>query len=141
MEQNVDIPVAGGGLHVLPDPGGSSSSAVSRDERGEGFFSDFSPGQQKSEVRRQSEPEGARQVELMDSGGLCGRSGRGRVRRVLRLQRRLVQAGLGPAVSSVIGAKSVVKMATASCRCMCRLGSSSSDLSDVEPPRYIVMAL
>ena len=28
----------GGGLHVLPDPGGSSSSAVSRDVRGEGFF-------------------------------------------------------------------------------------------------------
>ena len=33
-------------------------------------FSDFSPGQKKSEVRRESESEGARQVELMDSGGL-----------------------------------------------------------------------
>ena len=54
---------------------------------GKVFFSDFSPGQEKSEVRRQSESEGARQVELMDSGG-------GRVGRVLREQRRLVQAGL-----------------------------------------------
>ena len=80
VEQNVDIPVSGGGMHVLPDPGGSSSSAVSRDERGEGFFRTFSPGQKKSEVRRQSESEGARLVELMDSGGLCGGSCRGRVR-------------------------------------------------------------
>ena len=38
VEQNVDIPVPGGGLHVLPDLGGSSSSAVSRDERGEMVF-------------------------------------------------------------------------------------------------------
>ena len=39
----------GGGLHVLPDPGGSSSSAVSRDERGEVFFffSHFSPSSKK----------------------------------------------------------------------------------------------
>ena len=37
-EQNVDIPVPGGGLHDLCDPGGSSSSAVSSDERGESFF-------------------------------------------------------------------------------------------------------
>ena len=43
-EQNVEIPVPGGGLHDLPDPGGSSSSAVSSDERGESFFfSHFSP--------------------------------------------------------------------------------------------------
>ena len=41
VEQDVDIPVPGGGLHVLPDPGGSSSSAVSRVERGEGFFRTF----------------------------------------------------------------------------------------------------
>ena len=40
-EQNVDIPCPGGGLHVLPDPGGSSSSAASRDEREEGFFRTF----------------------------------------------------------------------------------------------------
>ena len=39
--QNVDIPVPGGGLHVLPDLGGSSLSAVSRDERGEGVFLTF----------------------------------------------------------------------------------------------------
>ena len=38
MEQNVDVPIPRGGLHVLPDPGGSSSSAVSRDERGGRFF-------------------------------------------------------------------------------------------------------
>ena len=58
-EQTVDIPVGlqglrpdriqqhgfaeqnGGGLHDLPDPGGSSSSAVSRDEREEGCFRAF----------------------------------------------------------------------------------------------------
>ena len=38
VEQIVDFPVPSGGLHDLPDPGGSSSSAVSRDERGEGVF-------------------------------------------------------------------------------------------------------
>ena len=38
VEQNVDIPVPAGGLHDLPHPGASSSSAVSRDERGQGFF-------------------------------------------------------------------------------------------------------
>ena len=38
MEQNVDIPVPGGSLHGLSVPGSSSSSAVSRDVRGEGFF-------------------------------------------------------------------------------------------------------
>ena len=42
VEQIVDILVPSGGLHDLPDPGGSSSSAVSRDERG--GFSDFFPG-------------------------------------------------------------------------------------------------
>ena len=31
-------------MHVLPDPGGSSSSAVSRDECGEGFFRTFPRG-------------------------------------------------------------------------------------------------
>ena len=92
-EQNVDIPVPGGGLHVLLDPGGSSSSAVSRDERGEGFFVNFSTSFIKCEGRRESESEGARQVELMDSSGLCGGAGRGRV---LRVQRRPVEAGLRP---------------------------------------------
>ena len=38
MEQNVDIPVPGGGLHDLPVLGASSSSAASRDARGQGFF-------------------------------------------------------------------------------------------------------
>ena len=44
VEQNVDIPVPAGGLHDLSDPGASSSTAVSRDERGQGGFSHFSPG-------------------------------------------------------------------------------------------------
>ena len=52
------IPVPGGGLHVLADPGGSSSPAVSRDERGEGFFRTFPRVKTKSEVRRESESEG-----------------------------------------------------------------------------------
>ena len=43
-EQNVDIPVPGGSLHGLSVSGSSSSSAVSRDVRGEGSFSHFSPG-------------------------------------------------------------------------------------------------
>ena len=42
MEQNVDIPVPGGGLHDLPVPGASSSAALSRDERGQRDFSHFS---------------------------------------------------------------------------------------------------
>ena len=41
MEQNVDIPVPGGSLHGLSVSGSSSSSAVSRDVRGEGFFLTF----------------------------------------------------------------------------------------------------
>ena len=88
--RTLTFPFRGRGLHVLPDPGGSSSSA------GEGFFRTFPRVQKKSEVRRQSESEGARLVELMDSGGSCGGSGRGRVRRVLRrVQRRFAEAGLG----------------------------------------------
>ena len=39
LEQLVDIPAGGG--PQLPDPGASSSSAVSRDKRGEGFFRIF----------------------------------------------------------------------------------------------------
>ena len=66
VEQNVGIPFPRGGLHDLPDPGGSSSSAVSRDERGEGVFRTFHRVKKKSEVNRQSESEGARQVELTD---------------------------------------------------------------------------
>ena len=41
VEQIVDIPVPSCGLPDLPDPGGSSSSAVSRDERGDGIFRTF----------------------------------------------------------------------------------------------------
>ena len=40
-EQNVDIPVPGGSLHGLSVSGSSSSSAVSRDVRGDGFFRTF----------------------------------------------------------------------------------------------------
>ena len=36
--EHVSIPVPGGGLHVLPDPGGSRFSAVSREEAGQGVF-------------------------------------------------------------------------------------------------------
>ena len=43
--EHVAIPVPGGGLHVLPDPGGSRSSAVSREEAGQGVFRTFSPGE------------------------------------------------------------------------------------------------
>ena len=40
-EQNVDIPVPGGSLHGLSVSGSSSSSAVSRDVRGDGVFTLF----------------------------------------------------------------------------------------------------
>ena len=42
VEQKVECQVPGGGLHVLPGPGGSSSSAASRDEWAR-VFSDCSP--------------------------------------------------------------------------------------------------
>ena len=58
VEQNVDIPVPAGGLHDLPVPGGSSLSAVSRDERGEGVFRTFPQVTKKSEVCRESESVG-----------------------------------------------------------------------------------
>ena len=54
VEQIVDVPFSGGGLHVFPDPGGSSSSTVSHDERGEGFFRTFPRVKKKSEVSRHS---------------------------------------------------------------------------------------
>ena len=69
LEQIFNIP-AGGGLHgFLPDPGGSRSFAVSREE-GHGFFSDFSTGKQKPEVRRESWCGAAWGGQLMDAGGL-----------------------------------------------------------------------
>ena len=54
-EQIVDIPVPSGGLHDLPDPGGSSSSAVPRDERGDGFFQTF-PWVKKSPIAARPSP-------------------------------------------------------------------------------------
>ena len=56
-EQIVDIPVPGGGLRVFPGPGGSSSSAVSHDERGQGVFRTSPRPKKKSEVRRKSEDD------------------------------------------------------------------------------------
>ena len=66
--EHVAIPVPGGSFHVLPDPGGSQSSAVSREEAGQGFFSDSSLGQKKSEVRWESECGAAPGGQLMDAG-------------------------------------------------------------------------
>ena len=54
MEQIVDIPVPSGGLHDPPDPGSSSSSAVSRD------FSPTGPEKSPRFAASQSESEGAR---------------------------------------------------------------------------------
>ena len=142
VEQKVDIPVPGGGLHVLPDPGGSSSSAVSRGERGEGDFSDFSPGQKKvrspSPVRVRGCPPGR-------AHGL---------RRLMRWVRPRTTttstpsttapcgSRLGTTSTSVtVGAKSAVTMASASCRCIVFFGSYSRCHSDLEPPRNMVMAL
>ena len=73
MEQNVDIAVLGGGLHDLSDPGASSSSAVSRDERGEGFFfffSHFSPGSKKCDTTSALWVGTASALEPMDAGSL-----------------------------------------------------------------------
>ena len=143
VKQNVDIPVSGGGLHVLPDPGGSSSSAVSRDERGDGFFGLF-PGSKK--VRR-SPPVRVRGCPPGRAHGLL------RLTRGVRLgtltcmmstlsTTTLCGSRLGTiSTSATAGAKFVVKRATASCRFFCRFWSSSSALSDLEPPRCIVMAL
>ena len=64
-------------MHVLPDPGGSSSSAVSRDESGEGSFSDFS----QSFFKKKESPKsaGSPSAELV-----AERSAHGR-RRLMRL--------------------------------------------------------
>ena len=53
------------GLHDLPHPGASSSSSVSRDERGQGFFLHCSPEEKKREVRRNSESDRARHGRLV----------------------------------------------------------------------------
>ena len=59
VEQIVDFPVPAGGLRDLPDPGGSSSSAASRDERGEGGFRTFLRGKKSPpRVRVRGCPQG-----------------------------------------------------------------------------------
>ena len=60
FEQNVDIPVPRGGHDLHLDPGSAASSAVSRDEAFQVFFSHFSPISKKCAVRQESESEGAR---------------------------------------------------------------------------------
>ena len=119
VEQNVDIPVPGGGLHDLPDPGGSSSSAVSRDECGEGFFGLFL-GSKK--VRSQPASLSPR----VPAHGL---------RRLVRGCRPRTSTSsttapcgsrLGTTSTSVtVGVKSAVTTAAASCRCIGPHGSSS----------------
>ena len=112
----------GGGLHVLPDPGGSSSSAVSRDERGEGFFRTFPKVKKSPRFAASPSPrvpawssswtpaahaggEASEEYdEYFDTTALCG-SRPGTI-----------------STSATVGAKSVVKMATASCRFSAALG-------------------
>ena len=71
--QIVDIPVSGGGLQGFRPGQGSSSSHFPAgvhedlDVPGVGVFANL---KKKCGVRSLPEPEGARQVELMDSGGL-----------------------------------------------------------------------
>ena len=65
-EQNVDIPVPGGSLHGLSVSDSSSSSAVSRDVRGDGGFRTF-PQVKKSAT---PPPRSPRAVEPMDAGAL-----------------------------------------------------------------------
>ena len=69
-ELNVDISVPGGGLHD-PLPASGASSAGSRDEPGQGVFRTLPVGK-RCVGRQESECEGARALELMDSGGSCG---------------------------------------------------------------------
>ena len=68
--EHVAIPVPGGSLHVLPDPGGSRSSAASREEAGQGVFRTFPWVNKKPEVRRESECGAAPGGQVMDAGGL-----------------------------------------------------------------------
>ena len=103
---------------------------------GKGFFGLF-PGLKRARSPPPVRVRGCPLGRALDSGGLCGGAGQGRVRRVLRVPRRLVEAGLGlTSTSATVGAKSAVTMAIASCRC-----TGSHCLSDLEPPRCMVMAL
>ena len=96
VEQKVDIAVPGGGLHDLPDHGGSSTSAVSRDGRvGRGVFGLFHQVKKSPKSPSSLSPRVPARSCSRDSGGSCGSARRGRVRRVLRVPRRFVQAGLG----------------------------------------------
>ena len=76
VEQNVDFAVGGGLQDFLPGQSSSASSSSpagfhgSADGPGSGFFRTFQHELKKSEVRREPESEGARQWQLMDSGGL-----------------------------------------------------------------------
>ena len=55
VEQIVDIPVPGGGLQdFLPDQASEASSAVLPEERFQGGFSNFPPGEKGAKVTRQS---------------------------------------------------------------------------------------
>ena len=78
VEQTIDIPVPrtrgdhGGLQDFLPDPGMAAPSAVSRDERDRGFFRTFPRSKKSVEVAGEFECEGARALELIHAGGLCG---------------------------------------------------------------------
>ena len=103
VEQIVEIPVpAGGGPH-LPDPGASSSSAVSRDERGQGVLRTFTPGVESARSAGSFECEGAPALELMDAGGLScrGVGVPGHRVRVLQIRRRLIGQTMAPVWGSV----------------------------------------
>ena len=69
MEQNVDIPVPGSSLHGPSVPGSSSSSAVSRDVRGEGSFRTF-PQLKKCDTTSALWVGTASALEPMDAGSL-----------------------------------------------------------------------
>ena len=65
-EQSVDIPVPGGSLHGLSVHGSSSSSAVSRDVRGDGVFRTVPPNKKSA---TQTSHSGSA-LEPMDAGCL-----------------------------------------------------------------------
>ena len=106
-------------------------------------FSDFSPWSKKVRGSPPVRVRGCRQVELTGSGGLCGRSGWGRARSVLRVRRRLVEAGLGlrAPVLLLVHRRPLPTGYGVSPVWQPPLGSLSRGLNDLEPPRYIVMAL
>ena len=70
VEQSVDIPLPACGGPQLPDPGGSRSSAVSREGAGHGFFRTFPQVGGGCAVRREVECGAGGRGQLMDAGGL-----------------------------------------------------------------------